>query len=153
MSRFKTAIPVDVEAVKRMLPPGTYFHGVTWDPATQTLALEWEHDKVTSPYTFAADFPLAALEGKEQQPKYVKVLPGLGGRGDQGPATPPQDTPGKPPVTIETIPAEEHAPETIPAAAGEQSEAAPGGAVAGSAATDNVLTPAKESVEKPKRRR
>lgn len=84
MSKFKTAIAVDVEAVKKLLPQGSYVHGVDWNRETQSVELTWEHDGVITPYSFAADFPLAAMKGQEPLPAFIKVKRGLGQRTEDG---------------------------------------------------------------------
>jgi hypothetical protein len=75
MSRFKTCIPVNVGAVLKLLPPHSFVHGHKFNPETNQVEIEWEHDQLKTPYTFAMEFPVASLETK-QIPRGVQVLNG-----------------------------------------------------------------------------
>lgn len=55
MSKFKTSIPVDVEAIKNGLPARSFVHGVAFDG--QSVTVEWENDHFKTPYTFSVDWP------------------------------------------------------------------------------------------------
>lgn len=126
MSKFKTAIAVDVESVKGLLPKGSFLHGVEWNKDNSSVELTWEHDALKTKYSFASDYPLAKL----------REFAGLNNR-------PPADAPENVTVAAET--------ETVaPQIQAADPEAAPA-AVASAAGT--VRTGEQEVVEKPRRRR
>jgi hypothetical protein len=85
MSSFKTVIPVNTEAVKKLLPPGSFVEKVDFDPQTGELSLHWHHQRLTTPYTFPLDFSLAQLENHElpdkvtDRTKEVAATPALAG--------------------------------------------------------------------------
>lgn len=65
MSNFVTKIPVDVEAVKRLLPPGAYVEPrVAWDEAKQELSVRWSHHRLRSPYSFDIPFSVEQLQAR-----------------------------------------------------------------------------------------
>ncbi len=74
MSKFKTCIPVDVDAIKALLPSNSFIHGVTWNPEASQVELQWENDRLKTPYTFSVDFPIESLKAK-QVVAGVTVLP------------------------------------------------------------------------------
>lgn len=64
MSNFVTNIPVDLSAVKSLLPPGSHVEGVVWNPDANQLELKWSNPDLVTPYTF--HFPFHAQHLKEQ---------------------------------------------------------------------------------------
>lgn len=80
MSKFITSIPVDVEAIKAILPDRSYVHGATFNPQEGRVELVWEHDDYRTPYTFPVELPLSVLEmhGVDGLPDGIKfVRPGV----------------------------------------------------------------------------
>lgn len=57
MSKFKTSIPVQVEELIGRLPKGSSINGVTLRKDNSAVDVEWEHDNLQTPYTFAVDCP------------------------------------------------------------------------------------------------
>lgn len=76
MSKFITRIPVDIEAVKRCLPPGAFFHGVQAGLGFESIDLVWEHDQLKTPWDYAIEFP-AGMLGSNAVPKGVSDLRGI----------------------------------------------------------------------------
>lgn len=74
MSKFRTAIPVDVAAVKALLPPDSTIERVTYDPAISCVVLDWEHGRLETMLKFNVDFPQELLRAK-QVPQGVTVSP------------------------------------------------------------------------------
>jgi len=150
MSKFKTAIPVDVEAVKKLLPAGSFIHGVEWNKDTSSVELTWEHDKVVTPFSFAADLPLAVLKGDEGQPQYVKMLKGIKGpdQAPQAPQAPPAPVLAEPPAPAPTAQAEA-------LTAAEQSRVEAAQAIEREQTLPQAVVPTtgEKEVEKPRRRR
>lgn len=66
MSKFKTAIPVDVEAVKQLLPAGSFIHGVEWNKDNSSVELTWEHDQFRTKYSFAVDRTIDQLRAERK---------------------------------------------------------------------------------------
>jgi hypothetical protein len=65
MSLFKTIIPVDLEAIKKLLPKESSIDSVKFDPATNSVELHWHARYVTTPHTFATEWPVEMLKHKE----------------------------------------------------------------------------------------
>jgi hypothetical protein len=93
MSRFHTPIPIDVEAIKALLPQrGLHIHGVlvTQDPEQKDVkvVVDWESGELRTPYTFPVEFSVEDLRGKKL-PKGVtfveKVAAPKAPAGDQKP--------------------------------------------------------------------
>ena len=63
MSKFVTSIPVDVAAVKALLPPNSFLHGVTFNAETSSVDVTWENDAHKTPYTFPVPMSVPALQG------------------------------------------------------------------------------------------
>lgn len=72
MSEFATAIPVDVEGVKKLLPTGSFIEGVEWDKDKQEVVLRWSNHKLRTPYNIPTPFPVDILKAQEL-PKCVKL--------------------------------------------------------------------------------
>lgn len=64
MSKFKTTIPVDVEAVRRLLPPGSYVDDVVFDDAGEQVELHWQHDAFKTPFDHAVEFSVDRLQAE-----------------------------------------------------------------------------------------
>jgi hypothetical protein len=62
MSKFKSVILVDVEAVKTLLPEGHHLNRIVWNPTDNQVEVHWEHDKFRTPVDFEVDFPIDNLE-------------------------------------------------------------------------------------------
>ncbi len=90
MSKFVTRIPVDVEAVRALLPKGALVERVRWNAKASLVEVEWDHQ----PFHSALDFPVAF----EQELLEAKKLPK--GVSAEGPArknpTSNTQTPKKP---------------------------------------------------------
>jgi hypothetical protein len=56
MSKFKISIPVDVDAIVRGLPAGTYIHGIRWASEASTVDVVAEHDA----FKTGRDYPVEA---------------------------------------------------------------------------------------------
>jgi hypothetical protein len=68
MSKFKTTIPVDVEQVKKLLPPGAHLDGVTFDAGNNSVEVRWQHDGFRTPLDHAVEYPLAKLIAQNLPP-------------------------------------------------------------------------------------
>ena len=78
MSQFSTKIPIDVEAVKRMLPAKSDVQDVTLGQEADGsffVVLEWSNDWMRTPFTFAYEWPLDQLRAKEIPAKVTNLLP------------------------------------------------------------------------------
>ena len=79
MSRFKTTILVDVEAVKASLPKNAFIHGIRFVETPPSVELEWEHDDLKTPYTFSMEFSAADLQAKKLPADVKYTAPAKGG--------------------------------------------------------------------------
>lgn len=71
MSAYVTKLPVDLESVKKLLPPGSDVESVEFNKDTAEVELKWGNDALQTPYSFHFDWPLSMLqEGK--RPEIVK---------------------------------------------------------------------------------
>ena len=70
MSKFKTSIPVDVEAIKKLLPAGAFLHGVEWDEEQKDVNIIWEHEGLVTGRDYPLEFPRENLE-KQKLPKVL----------------------------------------------------------------------------------
>jgi hypothetical protein len=84
MSKFVTRIPVDVEAVKALLPKGSFLERVSWNGKTSEVEVQWDHERFYSGADYHLPFGVELLEGKKL-PKGVR---------DGGP--PPKKKPAAP---------------------------------------------------------
>lgn len=66
MSKFVTRIAVDMEAVQKLLPKGTFVCGSTWNGSE--VELTWVHDHLESPWTFEIEYPLELLKERRLPP-------------------------------------------------------------------------------------
>jgi len=69
MSKFKTSIPVDVDSIKKLLPAGSFLHGVSWDAQRSAVDVLWEHDDLKTGRDFPADYSLEKLKAE------IKIAP------------------------------------------------------------------------------
>lgn len=93
MSKFITRIPVDIEAVKKLLPPGAYFHGVQAGLGFESIDLVWEHDQLKTPWDYAIDYPSTMLGGNAVPKGVMDLREGTIGLPDNrttGPLTAPE---------------------------------------------------------------
>jgi hypothetical protein len=65
MSTFSTAIPVDVEAVKRLLPANSFIEGINWNKDLQQVELVWSNSRLVTPFNTATPFTVQQLHDKE----------------------------------------------------------------------------------------
>lgn len=65
MSKFVTAITVDVEAVRKLLPENAYVERVLWNGREQQLEIFWDHPPFHTGRDFAIDFPASDLKAKK----------------------------------------------------------------------------------------
>lgn len=72
MSAFLTEIPVDIEAVKRLLPKESYIDGVAWNKDTQKVELTWSNRKLHTPYNIPTPFPVQDMHD-HRLPKCVTI--------------------------------------------------------------------------------
>lgn len=70
MSNFVTRIAVDVEAVRKLLPKGSFVAAVEFNG--QEVEVRWAHDHLVSPYTFAVEYPLEELK-QRRLPEQVRM--------------------------------------------------------------------------------
>ncbi len=61
MSSFVTSIPVDVAAVKRLLPARHFLEAVTFDPIKQSVDVVWSSPDLVTPFSTPQPFPVQAL--------------------------------------------------------------------------------------------
>jgi hypothetical protein len=90
MSTFRTHIPIDIEAVMKLLPEGSLITGIS--PTKEGVELKWQNSRLVSPFTFELTFSLEQLRAKELPEKVT----------ERGPVTPPvhKEPPAKNPMTI-----------------------------------------------------
>lgn len=101
MSKFKTSIAVDVEAIKKLLPDGAFIHGVEWDEVEGDVNILWEHEKLVTGRDFPIEFPITNLEVKKL-PKGIEMLRSSGPR-----STRPKAPAAAPPLSEVDIEARE----------------------------------------------
>ncbi len=95
MSRFHTSIPIDIEAVKALLPKrATFVHGVSLvdadDHKKLKVVVDWECGELTSGFTFPVDFPVEELRA-QKLPKGVSFVTNK--PAPKVPTTPPPPVP------------------------------------------------------------
>lgn len=56
MSKFKTSIPVDLDAIKNALPGRSFINSIEFDRERGTVSVLWENDDFKTPYTFPVDW-------------------------------------------------------------------------------------------------
>ena len=70
MSKLKTFVPVDVQAVLNSLPPKSYIHGIALrmetplngrKPLPIGVEIIWDNDKIQTGRTFPVEYPLSNL--------------------------------------------------------------------------------------------
>lgn len=72
MSKFKTDIPIDVEELKKLLPPNHHFTKILFNEDQSAVELHWEHDQMVTPFDFAMSFPVELLK-RQQLPKGARM--------------------------------------------------------------------------------
>ena len=65
MSQFITRIPVNLDAVKKLLPKRSDLQSVTLSEDGQNVEVIWSNDDMHSGRTFAFEWPMANLERKK----------------------------------------------------------------------------------------
>lgn len=65
MSHFSTKIPVDLDAVKKLLPLESHIEAVRWNHDKKELELRWYNERLQSPYTYHQEFPVEMLKAKD----------------------------------------------------------------------------------------
>lgn len=75
MSKFVTRIPVDVDAVKRLLPKRSYVTCVGLHPDKDAVEVFWDDDDFETGYTFPVEFSTELLEARKL-PDKVKLRKG-----------------------------------------------------------------------------
>lgn len=61
MSQFLTAIAVDLERVKLLLPKQHFLESVTWNPIMHTVDLVWSSPGLVTPFSTPQFFPVQNL--------------------------------------------------------------------------------------------
>src|ERR1043165_5110424 len=79
MSKFFTAIPVDVEAVTKLLPQGAFVEAIRWNAQARQVEIVWDHDPFYTGLDFAASYSSEELAGGKR-PNFIRERP----RRDQG---------------------------------------------------------------------
>jgi hypothetical protein len=113
MSKFVTSLPLDIEAIKELLPAGSDFSSVEWNKAESRLDFFWEHDKLKTPFTFAHPVSLEALQC-EELPREIRDLRPKGLKTPE-PEPIPESVPAET-GTIVPLPTENQDPDPAPAA-------------------------------------
>lgn len=81
MSNFVTVIPVDVEAVRKLLPAGSHVESAEWNGTA--VELKWSHHKIETAFTFHLEFPMEHLkaqrlpEGAHERKERPRPAPGV----------------------------------------------------------------------------
>lgn len=70
MSKFFTAINVDIEAVAGLLPEGAFVESVRWNPREERVEIVWDHPPFDTGKDFAVEFGAEDLK-KKRLPKGV----------------------------------------------------------------------------------
>lgn len=65
MSLFKTAIPLDLEAIRKLLPKDHSIEAVRFDGANNQVEVFWHCGSLNTPFTYATDFPVEDLKAKK----------------------------------------------------------------------------------------
>lgn len=63
MSNFATRIPVDVAAVKALLPNGAYIESVEFDG--KAVVLKWSHHRLLTPFTTHFPYSVGELHARQ----------------------------------------------------------------------------------------
>jgi len=87
MSAFKTSLPVDLEAVKRLLPKDHHIEKIVLDPANSRIDVIWHTSAIETPYTFPVEFPVADLEAKKLPAQAKLAAPRVKPERPSAPAT------------------------------------------------------------------
>lgn len=74
MSKFVTAIPVDVAEVKKLLPPGACVERVHWNPELSQVEVVWDHMPAHTGFDFPVAFSQEDLAAR-RMPKGVRQRP------------------------------------------------------------------------------
>jgi hypothetical protein len=62
MSNFVTPIPIHLDKIKALLPPGSTVTEAKWNPKTNSVDLFWHNGKLQTKYLWPFEFTLAQLE-------------------------------------------------------------------------------------------
>jgi hypothetical protein len=65
VSHFVTPIPVDVDRIKKLLPPGSTFVRVEWNKDKSCVEMFWYNGQLQTKYSWSFPFQIAQLEAKE----------------------------------------------------------------------------------------
>lgn len=105
MSKFVTAIPVDVHGVLALLPKRATPLDVRFDPELEVVAVEWDDDDLVTPFTFPVEYSIEQLKGQQLPEKTVLrngAARSMGGKKFTLQKAKPQELPGGP--TTELVP-------------------------------------------------
>ncbi len=73
-ANFYTPIPVDLAAIKKLLPPDAYVDPVLrWNKDANRVEVHWSSSLMKSPYSFAHEFTVDMLLGREL-PEHVTAV-------------------------------------------------------------------------------
>lgn len=61
MSKLKTIVPIDVQAVIRRLPAKSFVHSVELNADKTGVEIVWDNDKIHTGRTYPVDYPAAKL--------------------------------------------------------------------------------------------
>lgn len=61
MSKFRTVIPINTQAVIAALPPRSFVHSTTLLPDASGVEIIWDCDDLKTAYTFPLDYPAEKL--------------------------------------------------------------------------------------------
>ena len=75
MSQFITKLPVNLDAVKKLLPKRSDLLSVTLSENGSEVEIRWSNDDMHSGRTFDFDWPMAFLEKKKCPPGVVNRVP------------------------------------------------------------------------------
>lgn len=74
-ANFFTPVPVDLAAIKNLLPPDAYVDPVLkWNKEANRVEVHWSSNQFKSPYSFPHEFTVDMLLGREL-PKFVTGIP------------------------------------------------------------------------------
>lgn len=93
MSKFLTALPVNVKDLIDALPKNSFVHGITFDPATNEVQVLWENDRLETGLSVPILFKQEDF-GRRKLPEGIRDA--------------------RKPKPVQTPPVEENAPEVKP---------------------------------------
>lgn len=65
MSAFKTVIPINLEEVKKLLPPDSDVESVDWDDTRKEVTLKWSCRRWVTPFSFNEECSIEQLQSGE----------------------------------------------------------------------------------------